>query len=168
TAWLRDYRHPGKLPVWAGCATRSIEWWPRLEWGGCPAPALDNRLRRLQPRLHRFAHRLKSGASLAAPLSYSCGLRDFSFRRHGQRPLWVRLCEVCTITRPCRAQRSTASGAVSNVAERTRTFLPRNSVTAAAITHNVSGATSSADIALDFISFAPTCLTEESARASWL
>src|ERR1700691_3873393 len=47
------------------------------------------------------------------------------------------LCEVWTAARPCRAQRETVYGACKMLAERIRTFLPRNSVTAAAITDSV-------------------------------
>jgi hypothetical protein len=67
--------------------------------------------------------------------------RDFSVRSESQRPLCMMLCEVWTVTRPCRAQRETAYGACSILAERIRTFLPRNSVTAAAITDSVLGET---------------------------
>src|SRR5271157_3864124 len=58
------------------------------------------------------------------------------------RPLCIRLCEVAIIKRPCRAHRSVGYGVCSTFAERTRTFLPRNAVTAAAITDKVSGVTS--------------------------
>src|SRR5271167_2909025 len=79
------------------------------------------------------------------------------------------LCEVCTVTRPCRAHRATAYGACSIRAERIRTFLPRNSVTAAAITDSVLGVIS-CDERLDWepIPFVPKGLIGESARASWL
>src|SRR5208282_1669702 len=95
--------------------------------------------------------------------------RDCSVRSRSQRPLCVMLCEVWTVTRPCSAQRPTASGGGSIFAERIRTFLPRNSVTAAAITDSVLGVTCCDDrLDGESISFAPKGLTGESAHASWL
>ena len=84
-----------------------------------------------------------------------------------QRRVGPRLCEPWTIVRPWRTQRLTASESGKAFTERMRTFLPRYSVTAAAIIDTVRGVTSTDEF--DFESmFAPSSVTGESARVSWL
>jgi hypothetical protein len=80
-----DYRDSGKTPVWAACATRSIEWWWSPAPDGCPGSAGDQSSSATSTSTSYTCPSIDVAVSLAVPVLHL--LRDSRSQSESASPL---------------------------------------------------------------------------------